>query len=88
VPALLNPRFTAFQVQVMPRADAEGPAREMRRRLGAVRDGLWIPDLSLSQAERNKRSIWGAAFQPGADAAHVRPAFPGWTQSWRLIERG
>lgn len=86
-PALLNPRFTAFQVQVLPRADAE-TGREMRRRLGGVGDALWIPDLSLSQSERNKRSIWGGVYAPGSEAAHVRPLFPGWTAAWRLIERG
>ena len=87
VPALLNPRFTAFQVALMPRADADA-GREMRRRLGGVGDALWIPDLSLSRAEMNNRSIWGGVYAPGADAGHVRPVFPGWTAAWRLVERG
>lgn len=86
-PALMNPRFSAFQVAVMPSADAN-TGREMRRRLGGVGDALWIPDLGLTQAEMNNRSIWGGVYAPGADAAHVRPVFPGWTAAWRLIERG
>ncbi len=86
-PALFNPRFTAFQVQVMPRADAD-TGREMRRRLGGVGNALWIPDLALTRAEMNIRSIWGEVYAPGADAVHVRPVFPGWSAAWRLIERG
>lgn len=85
-PALLNPRFTSFQVAVSPRADAD-IGREMRRRLGSEHDALWIPDLSLSQTEMNNRSIWGAAFQAGGDAGHVRSVFPGWNTAWRMNER-
>lgn len=85
-PALVNPRFAAFQVAVMSRGDSEA-GREMRRRLGGVGDALWIPDLGLSQSELNNRSIWGGVYQPGADAGHVRPVFPGWTSAWRMIER-
>lgn len=85
-PPLLNPRYTAFSVALMPSADANGPAREMRRRLGAMRDALWIPDLGLSQSELNIRSIWGLVHQPG-EAGHIRAVFPGWTNAWRLVER-
>jgi hypothetical protein len=86
VPAVFNPRFTAFGLAVMPRVDAD-VAREMRRLLGSVKDALWIPDLGLSQAELNNRSIWGAAFPPG-EIGHVRAVFPGWNTAWRLLERG
>lgn len=88
VPAVFNPRFAAFQVAWMNRTETEGNHRILVRRLGAVGDALWIPETDLSQAELNNRSIWGAAAQPGEDAGPERPAFQGWTRSWRLVERG
>lgn len=86
-PALSNPRFAAFQIAWMGRTETEAQHREMIRRNGATRPALWIPDLSLSQAEINNRSIWGAVAQPGEEAAPARPAFAGWTRSWRVVER-
>jgi hypothetical protein len=86
-PALVNPRYTAFQVAVMSSGEAAGAQRSMLARLGAVRDALWIPDIGLSQAEMNARSIWGAAARPGDEAGVTRAVFPGWNRSWRLIER-
>lgn len=88
VPALLNPRFAAFQVALLGRGEIENEQRQMLRQLGAVRDALWIPEIALSQAELNRRSIWGAAAQPGEDAGPQRPVFQGWTRAWRLVERG
>lgn len=88
VPALLNPRFVVFAVQNMTRSEVEGPHRDMTRLLGAAGDGLWIPDTGLSQAEVNRRSIWGAVAQPGDDIGAERVNFVGWTRAWRLIERG
>lgn len=88
VPALLNPRFVIFAVQNMTRAEIEGPHRDMTRVLGAAGDALWIPDLGLSAAEINRRSIWGAVARPGDDIGAERTNFVGWTRAWRLIERG
>lgn len=86
--ALVNPRYTAFQIAVMPNAEAIGLQRSMQARLGAVTDALWIPDTGLTQAELNARSIWGAVARPGEEAGAVRAAFAGWNRAWRLIERG
>lgn len=87
VPALVNPRFAAFAVQNMTRAETIAQNREMQRRLGAVGDALWIPDLGLSRFEMNRRAIWGAVAQPGDDVGAERVNFPGFSQAWRLIER-
>lgn len=86
-PGLVNPRFTAFQVQMMPNAEATGAQRTMQARLGAARDALWIPDIGLSQAELNARSLWGAVARPGDEAGATRAAFPGWNRAWRIVER-
>jgi hypothetical protein len=88
VPALFNPRFAAFAVQNMRGSEIVGDQRAMVRKLGAVRDALWIPDTGLSRFEMNRRAIWGAAAQPGDDVGAERVNFPGWSQAWRLIERG
>jgi hypothetical protein len=87
VPALVNPRFTAFQVAVMGNAETIGAQRTMLASLGGVGDALWIPDTALPQAEINARSIWGAAAKPGEEAGATRAVFPGWNRAWRLIER-
>lgn len=88
VPALRNPRFTAFAVQHTTDAEWRAQGRAMLDRLGGVGDALWIPDTGLSQAELNRRAIWGAAAQPGDDFGAERANFVGWSQAWRLIERG
>lgn len=85
--ALVNPRFTAFQAALLSNAEATGAQRTMQARLGAVRDALWIPDMGLTQAELNARSIWGAVARPGDDAGATRAVFPGWNRAWRLLER-
>jgi hypothetical protein len=88
VAALFNPRFTVFAVQNLGRTEIEAQHRDMLRLLGAVGDALWIPEVTLSQSELNRRAIWGAAAQPGDDAAAERVNFIGWSRAWRLIERG
>jgi hypothetical protein len=88
VPALFNPRFAAFAAQNMRASEIVGDQRAMVRQLGAVKDALWIPDTGLSRFEMNRRAIWGAAAQPGDDVGAERVNFPGWSQAWRLIERG
>jgi hypothetical protein len=88
VPALFNPRFAAFAVQNLGSTEIRTQQRTMLRLLGAVQDALWIPDLSLSRFEMNRRAIWGAAAQPGDDAGPERVKFIGWLQAWRLVERG
>lgn len=88
VPSLFNPRFAAFAVQNMTRAEQIAQNRELERRIGAAGDALWIPELTLSRSEMNRRSIWGAVAQPGDDVAAERVNFPGFSKAWRVIERG
>lgn len=88
VPSLFNPRFAAFAVQNMTRAEQIAQNRELERRIGAAGDALWIPELTLSRSEMNRRSIWGAVAQPGDDVGAERGNFPGFSKAWRVIERG
>lgn len=85
--ALVNPRYAVFQTALLSNADATGPLRTMTASAGAVRNCLWIPDTALSAAEMNARSLWGSVARPGDEAGAARVAFPGWTKSWRMVER-
>ena len=75
VPALANPRFAAFTVPALSRAEATDAHRDLVRRLGAARDALWIPETGDTRAETNRRAIWGAADPPGEEAATIRASF-------------
>jgi hypothetical protein len=57
------------------------------RRLGAARDALWIPETSDARAEMSRRAIWGAANQPGEEAAATRGSFPLLNRAFRIVER-
>jgi hypothetical protein len=74
VPALANPRFAKFTLPLLTTAEARGEFRALTRALGGVGDLLWIPDIALSQAELNNRSLWGAAAAPGDLAGASRTA--------------
>lgn len=87
VPALANPRVTRFSLPLLSGPEVKGQHRDMVRALGAVGDALWIPETSLSQAELNARSIWGAVAAPGDEAATSRDSFPGSSRSFRIVER-
>jgi hypothetical protein len=87
VPAVANPRMADFSLPILTPAEARGQHRAMVARLGAAGDALWIPDLALSQAERNARSIFGGVAEPGGSAATVHGAFNVHSRSFRLVER-
>ena len=87
MPALANPRVTRFSLPLLSGAEIKGQHRAMVRVLGAIGDALWIPEITLSQAELNSRSIWGAIAAPGDEAATSRDSFPGSSRSFRIIER-
>ncbi|WP_431304039.1 hypothetical protein [Sediminicoccus sp. BL-A-41-H5] len=87
VPALANPRFAAFTLPALSRAEATDAHRDLVRRLGAARDALWIPETADSRAETNRRAIWGAVNQPGEEAAAVRGSFPLLNRAFRIVER-
>lgn len=59
----------------------------MLRRLGAARDALWIPETADTRAETNRRTIWGAANQPGEEAAAARGSLPLLNRAFRIVER-
>jgi hypothetical protein len=69
------------------RVPAEKLVRDMLRRLGAVRDTLWIAELTDSMPERNRRAIWGAMNAPGEDAAISRDSLPLASRGFRMVER-
>jgi hypothetical protein len=87
VPALANPRFAAFTLPALSRAEATEAHRDLVRRLGAARDALWIPETSDTLAETYRRAIWGAVNQPGEEAAAARGRFPLLNRSFRIVER-
>ena len=87
VPALANPRFAAFTLPALSRAEATDAHRDLVRRLGAARDALWIPETGDTRAETNRRAIWGAVNQPGEEAAAARGSFPLLNRAFRIVER-
>jgi len=87
VPALVNPRTTAFSLPLIPTADGRAQFRTMIDKLGGVGDALWIPDAGATQAELNRRSIFGAIAQPGDSAVLARAFHPGFTKQFSLVER-
>jgi hypothetical protein len=86
VPALANPRVARFTLPTLTPAEFVGQHRSLLAVLGAAADGLWVPDLALSQAELNARSIWGALAQPGATVA-ARRSLPVFDRSFAVTER-
>jgi hypothetical protein len=87
VPALANPRFAAFTLPALSRAEATEAHRNLVRRLGAARDALWIPETGDTRAETNHHAIWGAVNQPGQDTAATRGSFPLLNRAFRIVER-
>ncbi|MCZ8148367.1 MAG: hypothetical protein O9325_11040 [Roseomonas sp.] len=87
VPALANPRFTAFTLPALSRAETADAHRDLVRRLGAARDALWIPETGDTRAETNRRAIWGAVNQPGEEAAAARGSFTLLNRAFRIVER-
>ncbi|WP_203075765.1 hypothetical protein [Falsiroseomonas ponticola] len=87
VPALANPRFAAFTLPALSRAEATDAHRDLVRRLGAARDALWIPETGDTRTETNRRAIWGAVNQPGEEAAAARGSFPMLNRAFRIVER-
>ena len=67
--------------------EATDAHRDLVRRLGAARDALWIPETGDARAETNRRAIWGAANQPGEEAAAARGSFPLLNRAFRIVER-
>jgi hypothetical protein len=87
VPAVANPRVARFQLAALTQTEALGQHRAMLATLGAAGDGLWVPELALSQAEINARSIWGALAEPGAAIGLSRAALALFGRGFTLTER-
>ena len=87
VPAVVNPRQATFTLPFVTPTEATAQWRTMLATLGGVQDALWVPSDSLSLAETNLRSIWGAAVQPGESALITRPYHTALTRSFTLVER-
>ena len=86
-PALAHPRFAAFTLPALSRAEATEAHLDLMRRLGPARDALWILDTGDTRAETNRRAIWGAVNQPGEEAAAARGSFPLLNRAFRIVER-
>jgi len=54
---------------------------------GGAGEALWIPETSLSLAELNVRTIWGAVAAPGEEALATRDSPAGTSRSFRIVER-
>lgn len=87
VPSLRNPRSAAFSLPMLTTAEARGEHRTMVAQLGAAGEALWIPEVTLTQAELNLRSIWGAVAQPGEAAATAQRYLAVHGRSFRITER-
>jgi hypothetical protein len=87
VPALSNPRVAHFTLPLLTATEVRTQHRALLAALGGAKEALWIPDTSLSIAETNARSIWGAVAAPGGEALAVRDSPAGTSRSFRIVER-
>lgn len=87
VPAVVNPRVARFTLPLLSAAEVIGQHRSMVATVGAAGDVLWIPETSLSQAELNQRSLYGAAAGAGDDAAPSRDSPAASSRAFRIVER-
>lgn len=87
VAALNNPRFAAFSIGLLSSSDITGEHRTMLAQLGGAKPALWIPDISLTQAEMNQRSLWGGIAMPGQETAFEQYNIGAYRRDWRIVER-
>jgi hypothetical protein len=87
VPALANPRVTRFTLPLLSGAEIRTQHRALLAAQGGAGEALWIPDIGLSQAELNSRSIWGAVAAPGEEALAIRDSPAGTSRSFKIVER-
>jgi hypothetical protein len=87
VPALAKPRVTRFSLPLPTSSEIKGQHRDMLRAMGAAGDALWIPETTVSQAELNARSVWGAVAEAGAEALASPDNFVGSSRSFAITER-
>lgn len=87
VPALASPRITRFTLPLLSPVEIRTQHRALLAALGGAGEALWIPETSLSLAELNARSIWGAVAAPGEEALAVRDSPAGTSRSFRIVER-
>ncbi len=85
-PALVNPRFEAFQIELLTDSDVTGGHRSMLSQ-GGPAYGLYVPDTTASQTEINARSIWGSLVQPGQDTGYEQYNIGAYRRAWRMVER-
>ncbi len=87
VPALANPRLARFTLPLLSATEGRTQHRALLAALGGAGEALWIPETSLSLAELNARSIWGAVAAPGEEALATRDSPAGTSRSFRIVER-
>ena len=87
VPALANPRVARFTLPLLSAAEIRTQHRALVAALGGAGEALWLPETSLSLAEINARSIWGAIAAPGEEALATRDSPVGTSRSFRIAER-
>ncbi|WP_372918762.1 hypothetical protein [Sandarakinorhabdus sp.] len=86
-PALANPRFTRFSLAVLSSAEIRAQHRTMLAALAGAGEALWVPETTLTRAEMNQRSLWGAIASPGEEAAAMRDTPAGNARVFRIVER-
>ncbi len=86
-PALVNPRMQRFTLPILSNAELRASFRDMLVRLAGAREALWIPELSLTRAEMNARSLWGAIAGAGEEAVATRDAPQANSRTFRIVER-
>jgi hypothetical protein len=87
VPALANPRVARFTLPLLTAVEIRIQHRALLAALGGAGEALWIPETTLSLAELNARSIWGAVSAPGEEALAIRDSPAGTSRSFRITER-
>jgi len=85
--AVANPRTVTFTLPIAANSELHSAHRELVEKLGAAGDALWIPELSLSLSERNRRSIWGAVNAAGEEAVSEHVAYSLARRQFRMVER-
>jgi hypothetical protein len=86
-PAVANPRTASFSLPYISPDEARLEWRSMLDTIGAAGDVLWLPDDGLSQAELNRRAIFGSPAQSAATMALQRAGFRHHTGSFSITER-
>jgi hypothetical protein len=83
----VQPRFARFTLPTIRADEYAGTLRDMIAETDAASDVLWLPDIAATQAELNRRSLFGGIKVPGEEVGLERYAAFVARSSFRVVER-